>query len=330
MDEEDTLVQRVARLRGARRRGRACLVVLSGREVGAVYRLSLGESIIGRGTDADIQIIDDGVSRRHAKVVRDEDGTSKLIDLGSTNGTYLNGRRIDVESLREGDRIRIGQSATLDFRYEYEHETRDPPRVAPSPATASKVQTRPHAFDNLAATLDSLGRVYETNKQYDQALATYRRTLAIREEALGADHPGVAAILDTMSSVLRAKGDLEEALAAQRRAVQIYEVRVRDGTPPPEMAHLLVNMAECQHELGAHEEALRSAERALEMLEMREAEDSELAAARFAVARILRALDRTPARARALAVLARQGFAQTAGGRHKVLAVDRWLAETER
>ena len=100
MSDEETLVQRLGR-REPRTRGRAFLTVLSGREVGAVHRLGPGESVIGRGVEADVQIIDNGVSRRHAKVVRDLDGTSKIIDLKSTNGTYVNGRRIDVESLRE-------------------------------------------------------------------------------------------------------------------------------------------------------------------------------------------------------------------------------------
>ena len=185
MSDEETLVQRIGR-KEPRPRGRAFLTVLSGREVGAVHKLGPGESVIGRGVEADVQIIDNGVSRRHAKLVRDLDGTSKIIDLKSTNGTYVNGRRIDVESLREGDRIRIGQSATLDFRYEYDGDVESAP---------AGQQTTTGGMANLADTMDSLGRVYRTGKHFESAIKAYERTLEIREDSFGPDHPAVAAIL---------------------------------------------------------------------------------------------------------------------------------------
>jgi hypothetical protein len=62
---------------------------------------------IGRLSDSDVVLADRGASRRHAQI-RTKDGTSTLTDLGSTNGTKLNGEQIQARQLRDGDRITIG------------------------------------------------------------------------------------------------------------------------------------------------------------------------------------------------------------------------------
>jgi len=64
---------------------------------------------IGRSSDCDVRIDDANVSRRHAEVRRIGDGYS-LVDLGSTNGTEVNGKRIDRQQLRDGDRITMGST----------------------------------------------------------------------------------------------------------------------------------------------------------------------------------------------------------------------------
>lgn len=63
--------------------------------------------ILGRLSSCDITIPDHNVSREHAAFVREGDGWA-LEDLGSTNGTYVNGAEIQSMRLREGDRIRVG------------------------------------------------------------------------------------------------------------------------------------------------------------------------------------------------------------------------------
>jgi DNA-binding winged helix-turn-helix (wHTH) protein len=71
-------------------------------------RLAEGDNLIGRDPDAKIRIDIGGVSRRHAKIVVD-DADVTLEDLGSKNGTYLRGRRINKPiRLAHGDEIRIG------------------------------------------------------------------------------------------------------------------------------------------------------------------------------------------------------------------------------
>jgi pSer/pThr/pTyr-binding forkhead associated (FHA) protein len=321
MSDEETLVQRIGR-RAPRPRGRAFLTVLSGREVGAVHRLGPGDSVIGRGVEADVQIIDNGVSRKHAKVVRDADGTTKIVDLGSTNGTYVNGRRIEAEALREGDRIRIGQSATLDFRYEYGDD--DSADVA-----VRRGREASGGFANLSATLDSLGRIYKSRNQFDAAIKAYERTLQIREDSFGPGHPAVAAILDNLGSLLRATGAYEQALARHRRAIEIYESRMGTGPEPPELAHLLTNLGETLLAKGDTAEALKTLERALIMLEGRRAEDTELAPVRFAIARTLAQAGREPLRAKSLAQLAFDGYLQATDGENKAAEIESWINQRD-
>ncbi|MEO8475902.1 MAG: FhaA domain-containing protein, partial [Actinomycetota bacterium] len=69
---------------------------------------------IGRLAACDIVLKDKGASRRHAQI-RTKDGVVTLTDLGSTNGTRLNGQTVQTRILEDGDRITIG-TTTLEFR----------------------------------------------------------------------------------------------------------------------------------------------------------------------------------------------------------------------
>ena len=72
----------------------AVLSVLRGRRRGATFQIGAASTILGRGENAQIRLDDDGVSRRHAEIVRLDDGAVQLRDLGSTNGTFVNGEKI--------------------------------------------------------------------------------------------------------------------------------------------------------------------------------------------------------------------------------------------
>ncbi|HEU4383828.1 MAG TPA: FHA domain-containing protein [Anaeromyxobacteraceae bacterium] len=83
---------------------------VSGRYQGAVFPLREGrEVIVGRSSEVDLVLAEDLVSRRHARFAV-ADGAVTLQDLGSTNGTFLNGQRVKKARLAEGDRILIGGS----------------------------------------------------------------------------------------------------------------------------------------------------------------------------------------------------------------------------
>ena len=65
--------------------------------------------VIGRSRDCDIQLADSNVSRRHAEL-RQEGASYWIVDLGSTNGTEVNGKRVKRAKLRDGDKIMLGST----------------------------------------------------------------------------------------------------------------------------------------------------------------------------------------------------------------------------
>ncbi len=119
-DSEKTNVSKmgdvVRELMSRGQRDRAYLIVLQGSNVGEMHRLEAGESVLGRGTAATIRLGDDGVSRRHARVVV-ENGAVRIEDLGSANGTLVNGQLVNVVALRDGDKIQLGSTTILKFTY---------------------------------------------------------------------------------------------------------------------------------------------------------------------------------------------------------------------
>jgi len=93
---------------------RDILVVLSGPQVGDLHTLAPGRPlVIGRRAGCDIQIDDDGISRRHCSIEVTAAG-AVLRDLGSANGTFVGGEEIEERLLQPGERFEIGIS-TLKF-----------------------------------------------------------------------------------------------------------------------------------------------------------------------------------------------------------------------
>jgi hypothetical protein len=81
---------------------------------GQNYPLARGATIIGRGEQASLRLADVGASRQHARVEFDGN-RAVLTDLGSANGSMVNGRRVDTVTLSPGDEIMIG-TTRLSFR----------------------------------------------------------------------------------------------------------------------------------------------------------------------------------------------------------------------
>ncbi len=94
----------------------ASLVLLSGRQEVQVYPLAGTEHSIGRSEGSDIALADPGVSRNHARIVREGDDFI-VEDLQSTNGTEVNGRPVRRRRLADGDLVKLANS-TLQFRRE--------------------------------------------------------------------------------------------------------------------------------------------------------------------------------------------------------------------
>jgi len=81
---------------------------------GKQHRIDKGSVVIGRSKDCDIRLADPNVSRRHAEL-RHEGSAYWILDLGSTNGLTVNGRRQQRAQLNNEDRITVG-STELTFR----------------------------------------------------------------------------------------------------------------------------------------------------------------------------------------------------------------------
>jgi pSer/pThr/pTyr-binding forkhead associated (FHA) protein len=92
----------------------ATLSLLQDGRTEKTYRLRKDVISIGRLPESDVRISDPGASRQHARILRREEGFV-LVDLGSTNGTLVNGELAHERRLEDGDRITIG-NAELEFR----------------------------------------------------------------------------------------------------------------------------------------------------------------------------------------------------------------------
>jgi two-component system, cell cycle response regulator len=102
--------------------GQACLIVIRGRSVGLLHELKKLPAVLGRSPDVELTIDDLAVSRKHAQIERGPEGYL-VRDLGSTNGVFLNGLRVEAaQPLRDGDRIQVGTSAILKFCFQDELE----------------------------------------------------------------------------------------------------------------------------------------------------------------------------------------------------------------
>jgi diguanylate cyclase (GGDEF)-like protein len=134
---------------------RATLVVMAGASAGQVFRVEATHLTIGRSKKADLELHDGGVSRLHCAIDRDRSGRCFVSDLGSTNGTLLNGDRVDRTELTAGDRLQLGPDVVLQFGFFddaeeglavrlYEAATRDP---------LTRAYNRRHLHERLAAEL---------------------------------------------------------------------------------------------------------------------------------------------------------------------------------
>ncbi len=115
--EDETVVARSVPIasvpEGAR--DRALLLVLSGPAVGQTCAIGPHSAVLGRGGGNEAPIPDPEISRHHARIALSE-GEFTISDLGSANGTFVNGARVDAQvPLQEADRIQLGPVTVLKF-----------------------------------------------------------------------------------------------------------------------------------------------------------------------------------------------------------------------
>jgi diguanylate cyclase (GGDEF)-like protein len=158
-DESDVTRTAIPQFPGSSTKN-AYLLVLAGPQFGQVFALPAGrELLVGRRDDADVQIQDDGVSRRHATLLVDGEGAI-VTDLGSANGTYVDGHRVPRVRIADGARIHVGAHTTLKFIWADELEALYQLRLAEGalqdPLTG--LYNRRHLDERLASELGAAQR----------------------------------------------------------------------------------------------------------------------------------------------------------------------------
>lgn len=170
------------------------LDVVVGSAKGERSWLRESELVLGRDEEVPLRFTERGVSRCHAKFIRASDGIVSVLDLGSTNGTFVNGKRVDLAVLREGDRIQVGPLLVLHFAYQIPEPDKRP---AALPLSARQLEIARLVARGLtsAAIADALGirtRTVTSHLEhiYDRLAISSRATLTrlIVEAGLLDDH----------------------------------------------------------------------------------------------------------------------------------------------
>ena len=120
-DDDSTVMGANAQKLGLLPKDQAYLLVISGTLAGKLIALT-EPIVIGRGADADVRIVKEGMlmSRKHCRLFL-EDGEAYVEDLQSSNGTFVNGKRIARQRLQDGDKIHLGDTTILKFTSNEEH-----------------------------------------------------------------------------------------------------------------------------------------------------------------------------------------------------------------
>lgn len=93
------------------------LMIISGANIGKLFNLNANEFIAGRLQDCQIWIEDTTISRKHFRILRNSNNECTIIDLDSTNGTYINNKRVTSAVLKGGDKIQISKDTIILFDY---------------------------------------------------------------------------------------------------------------------------------------------------------------------------------------------------------------------
>lgn len=284
----------------------AVLTVLEGLHHGKVFALRGGENLLGRAQEANVQLDDHGVSRRHAQLRVELSGEVELLDLGSTNGTFVNGERIAKESLKVGDRIRVGHGAVLELGQVSAFEAVPAAAYEPCepPESRSREKTDPMGTNPRRPELPLKGDSDE--------IVGYARLLEIRRRRLGESHEAVAELFEQLGVTLQASGQVERASTCFTRALVIHQGR--EPAAPRSTARLLGRLAECDCALDRPQAAVARLERAERLLRTPLATPEEIASVRLLLSQVLWRLGREPETIVTLARRARDVLAE--GGRN--------------
>ncbi len=163
------------------RMARLALRFISGKYKGGEYVVSLTkETIIGRSSDIDLVLMEDMVSRKHARLWI-EDDKIHLKDLGSTNGSFVNGEKVSDVVVSKGDRILIGTSIMKVV--ETEKEARKTQARSPVQQQDASARTTMHSGRSMAGTirevpLPDLIQLFATSKKTGTLVVSQKNRVA--------------------------------------------------------------------------------------------------------------------------------------------------------
>jgi tetratricopeptide (TPR) repeat protein len=126
-------------------------------------------------------------------------------------------------------------------------------------AQQGKAERQHSEANRPGVTLEDMAAAYERQGRYAEAIPLRERALAIKEKALGPDHPDVASALTDLGAVYRAQGQYAEAIPLFERAIAIYEKAL--GHEHPRLARPLNNLAIVSSVQGRYAEAIALYER---------------------------------------------------------------------
>ena len=143
----------------------ACLIIIRGSPQGHRFFLTVPEMTVGRDPSADISVADQGISRKHAKLTK-EDGKVRLTDLGSSNGTFINDKKInsgDSVLLAKEDMIKLGNTI---FKF----------------LPAGEIEILFYGNLGSAAHTDPLTRIYNKGYLLEALEAEFKRAKALHTD----------------------------------------------------------------------------------------------------------------------------------------------------
>lgn len=203
-EKTDRVDDRVTSVGASDRPATPCIVHISDTLTDTVYWLSADKELkIGRAPENDVCIRDQSISKHHARVVLTSAGAVFVEDLGSTNGTYVNGEKVVRHALWDGDKIHLGPRHALKFCYQV--------NTAPVAARSSEADATRDALTGVYARQYMLMRIDEDfiqAKMKNQDLALLMFDIDGFEEIKETHGPGTGdtvlrEVAKLVSSVLR-------------------------------------------------------------------------------------------------------------------------------
>lgn len=203
----------------------ASLFVIQGADQGRRFEIPGQPTAVGRDGSNPIRLHDNEVSRRHAELRPSDRQGFRLVDLGSANGTYVNGQPVDEVPLRTGDQVRIGRTLML---------YSEGPAPAHSAMTERVDLLKRASPEDRSAIIKSIpagegSRLLDAPSGVGEWLKVRLANLAVMYQATQA----VSHILDTDELLPRVLQLVFESIGADRAAVLMAPDGPGDGGPDP-------------------------------------------------------------------------------------------------